>query len=66
MTKGSLALLLAAPKGGGEEGDDAESADSESGDDDYTAFAEAAFPDEDWTKERVDALKQFVMACMEK
>lgn len=65
MKGGSLAILLGTkPKGDDaeEEGSDAE----ESGEDDYTAFAEAAFPDEDWTPKRVDALKQFVMACMEK
>lgn len=64
---GLAALLLAAPKKGdgedsGDEGDDtyAEEDDGE----DYKALAEEAFPDEEWTPERVSALKEFVMKCM--
>lgn len=32
---------------------------------DLEAFAQAAFPEKEWTPEQVDALKDFVMACME-
>ena len=64
-TNKGLALLLA-PKGGGEgDGDDYDQGDDEDSEDDYTKLAEEAFPDEDWTPERVKALKEFVMKCME-
>ena len=61
---GLAALLLAAPKRGSarDSGDDPESGD-DGDDEDYQALAEQAFPDEDWTPERVAALKEFVMKC---
>jgi hypothetical protein len=62
VKKSSLAILLATPKGGrGEDEDDDGAEDSEG---DYEALAEAAFPDEDWTPDRLKAFKELVMACM--
>lgn len=65
MHKG-LALLLAAPKKGSGEGYDdgeTESGEEDAGED-YQALAEEAFPDEEWSPERVAALKEFVMKCV--
>ena len=42
--------------------DEAESSGESS--DEYKQAAEEAFPDEDWTPERVDALKALVKLCM--
>lgn len=39
--------------------------DSEASEEEYRSYLETAFPDEDWTKERIDALHEFVMACTE-
>jgi hypothetical protein len=62
MAKGQgLALLLAdSPKG---KDDEDESDDSG---EDYSDLAKEAFPDEDWTPDRLAAFKEFVMSCMGK
>lgn len=62
--KGGLALLLAPKKGGEDDDGDYDQGADEDTEDDYTQLAEEAFPDEDWTPERVKALKEFVMKCM--
>lgn len=60
-----LALLLAPKKGEGEDpSDEYDKGDDEDTEDDYMKLAEEAFPDEDWTPQRVAALKEFVMKCM--
>jgi hypothetical protein len=65
MAKGSpgLALLLSdssKAKGGEEE------SDSEDEGEDYSDLAKEAFPDEDWSPERLAAFKELVMSCMGK
>lgn len=47
---------------GGDAPDEAEKPGEES--DEYKQAAEEAFPDEDWTPERVDSFKAFVKLCM--
>lgn len=64
MTKPGLAALLLAPKKSGEERNDDETYGKEDEGEEYKALAEEAFPDEEWTPERVNALKEFVMKCM--
>lgn len=62
MKGSSLALLLAPKKG--EEADADDEGDAEESESDYTELAEAAFPDEDWTPERLKAFKELVMSCV--
>lgn len=35
-------------------------------DDDHVAFLRTAFPEKEWLPEEVDAIKEFVRACVEK
>lgn len=61
-----LALVFGAPKPSPkEEPGESESMSEDAGDDEYTRLAEAAFPDTEWTPERISALKELVMMCME-
>ena len=58
--------MSAGSKGMGDDAGGDDSADEEKGESKYQDLAEKAFPDEDWSDpERVSALKEFVMACMD-
>jgi len=57
----SIAFVLGGKPDKGEPPDDES---EEASDEEYRSYAETAFPDEEWTPERLKALKQFVMACM--
>lgn len=58
----SPALVLAF---GGKPKDEGEDDGEEYEGGDLADLAQAAFPDEEWTPERLTALKEYVMACME-
>ena len=61
MKAPSIAVLL----GKGPSKDDDYKRDEGASEEEYMSYAQEAFPDEEWTPERVKALKQFVMACMD-
>lgn len=65
---GALALLLKMhPKGGsmGDSAGDDEASEPAPDMEKLKTLAEQAFPDEDWSDERLQALHEFVKACYE-
>lgn len=71
MAKGALALLMAMkPKGGmdkgGDMGDEESGEDkSDSGMEKFKSLIGDAFPDEDWTDDRIQAFWEAIKSCYE-